>query len=288
MRAARCPSLLSVLLLAATALPAQSGGKGRPFEVAAGDVTDRRRNDGFFSELEVEVKLSGAGLAELKGARVLVSKAVDDTGRDLLGSVGKPPDFEEAAPDRPPKLAVKLKNPPRRAKVIKELSGRVEAFLPGRDRASVVRLEKFLSRVGTPISSPTLKAAQAEVVVLSREAYEAAKRKEDERRKKEAESAGALGAMAEAFGGLFSGLMGQVEENDLVIQTKDPNKKLFGFEVTDGSGKAIERQGGMSTTDFRILKFGQKLPADAVLTIYVQTAKSLATVPFTLKDVSLP
>jgi hypothetical protein len=39
MRPARCLSLATLLLLAAAALPAQSGGKGRPFEVAAGDVT---------------------------------------------------------------------------------------------------------------------------------------------------------------------------------------------------------------------------------------------------------
>jgi hypothetical protein len=44
----------------------------------------------------------------------------------------------------------------------------------------------------------------------------------------------------------------------------------------------------MSVGSFRILKFSEKLPADASLRIYVLTPKSVVTAPFQLKDVALP
>jgi len=44
----------------------------------------------------------------------------------------------------------------------------------------------------------------------------------------------------------------------------------------------------MTIGSFRILKFAEKLPADAGLRIYLMTPKSLATAPFSLKDVALP
>jgi hypothetical protein len=44
---------------------------------------------------------------------------------------------------------------------VKEVSGTVEVFLPGRDPAALVRVDRFLSSADKPISAPGLKAAQA-------------------------------------------------------------------------------------------------------------------------------
>ncbi|HVE65765.1 MAG TPA: hypothetical protein VNC59_04215, partial [Thermoanaerobaculia bacterium] len=62
-----------------------------PLTVSAGDITDRRRNDNFFGGLEIELKIGGDGAADVRGARALVKKAEDETGRNLLKEGAKAP-----------------------------------------------------------------------------------------------------------------------------------------------------------------------------------------------------
>jgi hypothetical protein len=259
-----------------------------PLTVSAGDITDRRRNDNFFGGLEIELKIGGDGAADVRGARALVKKAEDETGRNLLKEGGKTPDFETSMSDTSPSLKLELRNPARKAKTVREVSGQVELFLPGRDPASVARLDGFASKMDKPAASPALKAAKAEVTVVSRQTYEAEKKKDAERRKKEAEGAGIGGAMVEAFAGLFEGFMGSIEENDVLIKVTDPGKKVFNVEVYDAKGTKIDGMGSMTVGTFRILKFPEKLPADASLRVYLLTAKSVVTTPFQLKNVALP
>lgn len=258
-----------------------------PLTVSAGDITDRRRNDNFFGGLEIELKIDGDGAADVRGARALVKKAEDETGRNLLKEGAKTPDFETSMSDTSPSLKLELRNPARKAKTVREVSGQVELFLPGRDPASVARVDGFASKTDKPAASPALKAAKAEVTVVSRKTYEAEKKKDAERRKKEAEGAGIGGAMVEAFAGLFEGFL-TVEENDVLVKVTDPGKKVFNVEVFDAKGTKIDGAGSMTVGEFRILKFPEKLPADASLRVYVLTAKSVVTTPFQLKNVALP
>lgn len=258
-----------------------------PLTISAGDITDRRRNDNFFGGLEIELKIGGDGAAEVRGARALVKKAEDETGRNLLKEGGKTPDFETSMSDTAPSLKLELRNPARKAKTVREVSGQVELFLPGRDPASVARVDGFASKTDKPAVSPALKAAKAEVTVVSRKTYEAEKKKDAERRKKESEGAGIGGAMVEAFAGLFEGFL-TVEENDVLVKVTDPGKKVFDVDVVDSKGTKIDGAGSMTVGTFRILKFPEKLPADASLRVYLLTPKSLVTTPFQLKNVALP
>ena len=259
-----------------------------PLTVSAGDITDRRRNDNFFGGLEIELKIGGDGAADVRGARALVKKAEDETGRNLLTEGAKAPTFETSMSDTAPSLKLELRNPARKAKKVREVSGQVELFLPGRDPAAVARLDAFQSRMDKPAGLPALKAAKAEVTVVSRKTYEAEKKKDAERRRKEAEGAGIGGAMVEAFAGLFEGFMGNVEENDVLVKVDDPGKKVFEVDVIDSKGTKIDGMGSMTVGTFRILKFSEKLPADAGLRVYLLTPKSVVTTPFQLKDVALP
>ena len=178
-------------------------------------------------------------------------------------------------------------NPARRATKI-QASGQVELFVPGRDSASTAKVDKFQASLDRPVSAGPLKAAGAEVTVVSRKTYDAEKKKDDERKKKEAESAGIAGAMVSVFSGLFEGLWGDIGENDVLIKVDDKAKKVFGVDVFDAAGKKIDDAGSMTVGSFRILKFTEKLPPDASLRIYLMTPKSLVTAPFSLKDVALP
>ena len=280
---------LAVLgLAAAQILAAAAPSKPSAIGVTPGDVTDRRRNDNSFAGLEIELKLTGEAAGGARGARAVVQKAVDDTGRNLVKEGGRPAEFEKSSGEGSPALKLELRNPARRAKSVREISGQVEVFLPDRDPAAVASADRFLSRMDRPIAASALKAAQTEATVVSRKTYDAEKKKDDERKKKESESAGIAGAMVSAFSGLFEGLFGDIGENDLLIRVNDPGKKVFGVEVFDAGGKRIDDAGSMKVGDFWILKFTEKLPADASLRIYLMTGKALVTAPFNLKDVALP
>ncbi|HMA19111.1 MAG TPA: hypothetical protein VKS03_11790 [Thermoanaerobaculia bacterium] len=276
--------LAAGLLVPAAAAPA---GK-RDLAVSAGDVTDRRRNDNLFASLEIELRLTGEAAAGARGARATVEKAVDDTGRNLIKEKSDSDDFAKSTGDGPPALKIELRNPARRATKVRELSGQVELFVPERDPAAQARVAKFATQMDRPISAPALKAAGAVVTVVSRKTYEEEKKKDAERRKKEAEGAGIAGAMVNAFAGLFEGMFGDIGENDVLVRVEDKGKKVFSVDVLDAAGKPVEGMGSMKVGDFWILKFMEKLPADAGLRISVMTPKSLVTERFALKDVALP
>jgi hypothetical protein len=280
----------ALLALAVTGLlaPASPPSKGAALAVSAGEVTDRRRNDNSFAGLEIELKLTGEASAGARGARALVEKAVDDTGRNLVKEKSGSSDFEKSAGDETPALKLELRNPARRAKVVREVSGQVEIFSPGRDPSAQVLAARFASQMDRPVAAPALKAAGAQVTVVSRKTYEAEKKKDAERRTKEAEGAGVAGAMANAFAGLFEGLFGDIGENDVLVRVEDKGKKVFSIDVVEAAGKPVAGMGSMKVGDFWILKLGEKLPADAGLRIYLLTPKALVSERFALKDVPLP
>ena len=283
------PLTVLALLAAGFLAPAPAGSAGKSgLVVSAGDVTDRRRNDNVFASLEVELKLTGEASAGARGARATVEKAVDDTGRNLIKDKSDANDFTKSSGDGPPALKVELRNPARRASKVRELTGQVEVFVPERDPSAEARIAKFASQMDRPIASPALKAVGAQVTVVSRKTYEAEKKKDAERRKKEAEGAGIAGAMVNAFAGLFEGMFGDIGENDVLVRVEDKGKKVFSVDVLDAAGKPVEGMGSMKVGDFWILKFLEKLPADAGLQVSVMTPKSLVTENFALKDIALP
>lgn len=286
--------VLALMLAIAAPLSAQD------LRVSAGTIEDRRTTGKFFAGLEVELKLTGDDLADAKASRVLVRKAVDETGLDLLPEEKKEPDFSTSGGSD---LKVSLKNPARGATMIKEISGSVELFTPSRDPAATVTIDRLPSRMDKPISMPALRNQKVELAVVSPKAHRAnaAKRKaefEKEMAKNKAEMEKEMkGASAEeakaleAIMGLaqaFSGMMDEVGDNDLILNVKDPDDKLMDVEVTRADGERISSNGSMSSGELRIMNFSEKLPADAKLRVFVKTKKALVSAPFSLSNVSLP
>lgn len=124
--------------------------------VSAGTVEDRRTTGQFFGGLEIELKLAGDDLADSKAARVIVAKALDATGRDLLPESGREPDFSDSANST---MKVSLKNPARGAAAIREVSGEIQLFMPARDPAATAVVDKLASRLDKSVSAPGLKSA---------------------------------------------------------------------------------------------------------------------------------
>jgi hypothetical protein len=279
--------------LAGLALSAAAAAQA--VRVSAGTIEDRRTTSRFFAGLEIELKLTGDDLADAKSARILLKKAVDETGRNLLPE--SKPD-EEFKSINSSELKLSLKNPARGASAVKEIVGQIELFVPSRDPAATVTVDRLLSRMDKAVDSSALKAQKIALRVVSPNAHRAAAKKRDaefekemakhkEEMKKEAgddKTAEVLMALVKGF----SGMMNEVGDNDLILEIEDPEKKLLDVSVVGPKGDTIDTNGSMSSGSLRILQFHEKLPADAKLKLLLQTRKSIVSAPFSLTNVPLP
>jgi hypothetical protein len=263
--------------------------------VSAGTIEDRRTTGRFFAGLEIELKLTGDDVADAKSARIVLKKAVDETGRDLLPEQKPDEDFKSVGSSE---LKLALKNPARSAAAVKEISGEVQLFVPTRDPAATIMVDRVVSRMDKAVDSPVLKTQRIAIRVVSPKAHRAAAKKREaeldkemakhkEEMKKEAgddKTAEALMALVKGF----SGMMNEVGDNDLILEIEDEQKKILDVSVVGPKGDAIDTRGSMSSGGLRILQFGEKLPADAKLKLLLQTRKSIVSSPFTLANVPLP
>ena len=174
MRAARASlSLLLATLLASAPAAAQTKGKARPAgakptaaapakatpaNVKLAQLQDRR-SAGHFPRCTLGIELPDIPAFEAKAARVIVKTAVDDLGTNLVredaaearleptqrGMFAKPGDKTVTI------VFAEMKNPPRKAKVLKEVSGEIELYMPGRDPNGEAAFPKVLSLAGKPL-----------------------------------------------------------------------------------------------------------------------------------------
>ncbi len=315
MRRRRSPQF--VLAFAFAPLLLSSAVSGQDLRVSAGTIEDRRTTGKFFGGLEIELKLTGDDLADARAARVTLTKAQDEGGRDLLPEKKGDEDFQKSSSGRAPDLKINLKNPARGASAIKEISGEVQLFAPSRDPAATIVIDRLVSRMDKPIDSSALKSQQIKVVsrmdkpidssalksqqikarLVSPKVYRAQAKKRDaeleaemqkhkEEMKKEAgddKTAEALMALVKGF----AGMMNDVGDNDVILQIEDPQGKLLDVEVVGASG-VIDTRGSMSSGGLKILQYSEKLPPDAKLRFLVKTKNALLRAPFSLTNVPLP
>ena len=273
---------------AVLAIVAFNGVRAADVRIQAGDVKDSRTTGQFFANLEVELKLLGDDIEGAKGLRCKVTKAVDDTGRNLLKDDKADSDFRDMDGDKPNQAQVTLqfKNPSRKAATVKELSGEIELFKPDADPTSSITVTNLTGRPKITLSNPTLTSAQIEMTVLSKEQYEKDAKAAEAKTQPKAGLEQLGEEMGKAFAGMFGGMMGG--QNSILIRIKDPQSKLIKVEFLDASGKAIHREGSMTMNEMHSYDFSEPLPQAACLRVYVATSKSLIKIPFVLRDVYLP
>jgi hypothetical protein len=275
--------------------------------VLEGSVSESRRNDGFSSGLQVELKVVGDVLKDAKGIRVTIERAVDETGKNLLEDKKVEKGFIEInlQGENNTKLSLELKLSERKAAVIKDISGYLEIFLPAKDPKSVITVANIMQGAGNPITNAALKSAGLEVTVWTREQYEVRKKAEEERVRKEqeakrkkggAESLEELGGLmveglSKIFGGMFGGF-DELSENSIVLTIKDPNAKLLHIEFQDAQGKPIKvgssSSSGNQEGKTKVFDPDEKLPDTARVKFAVLTPASISKVPFKLTNVALP
>ena len=304
------------LLLAAPLLiapPAEAQAKGRSKAAAAKPAAPAppkatpanariaqlqdRRSSGHFARCTLGIELPDIPAVEAKAARVVVKKAVDDLGTDLVPEDAAEARLEEtqrgmfAKPGDKTVTIVfaEMKNPPRAAKALKEVSGEIELFVPSRDPNGEARIEKFLALSGKAATHPALRANGVEISFVSKAQLDAERKKAEEaeaaKLKKEGyDDADSIKSMVE--NALYSFPKG--EEREVILKVKDPKKAIQEIKAFNGSG---ERVFGTDSEEsgFRVLTFWNDPPqADWTLSVQMRSDSSLVRHTFAFRDVPLP
>jgi hypothetical protein len=280
-----CAVIIAILLTSLFCFFIVNATASDDIKFMVSEVKDTRTTGEFFAGLELKLKILGDIISDAKGMRTKITKAVDDTGKNLLKSEESGTDFEKIDEYSKGEITLKLNNPSRKATVIKELTGETEIFIPKNDPLATSTIKNFLTQTGKIISDPSLKSANVEITVLTKKEYEKIKEQKQKEVKKEA---GEIGdALVKAFGALFGGFM-EIDKNSIILNIKDPDKKVIAIEFTDDKGKKIDSQGSMKMEDIRVFNFDKPLPQKAQITIFLLTPKSLITTDLKLTDIVLP
>jgi len=246
------------------------------------EVKDTRTTGSFFAGLELKLTVLGDDLSGARGVKARVIKATDDTGRDLLKEKGMKDDFEQPDDQGKSELTLQLKNPSRNAKVVKELAGELDIYVPRNDSGAVSTIKDIVARGGKTLSEPSLKKVQVDIAVLTKKQFNEMKKQKKKEAKKD------LGdTLLRAFEELF-GALTDIGENSIILNVKDPDKKVITIEFSDAKGKKINNPSRMSMGEMRIFEFSEPLPPKAQMVVYVSTPKSFLTRPFSLGDIVLP
>ena len=286
--------------------PAAADAPASPLKVsvAVESVLDRRTTRDFpRSELSITFKLEGEDAGAVQSARARLTKASDDTGRSLLQSAAESKQgsdrWEEAREGGPPTPKVDLVSPARRAKSLTAVEGVLDTYLPSRDPAGTVKVEKVMAKKDRPLALPALASRNIRLQVLSKAGLEKEKKLAEAKKKEQAakkkgkkdleagleEMAGAMGNMLTS---MFENLFMSAGDNDLILKVDDPGKKIFSFDLVASDGSPIRSYGTMELEAYRIVRMLEPIPPTASLLVRLKTPKSFGEVPFALTSVQLP
>lgn len=291
--------LFSLTLFAAGTLSAQGrkskGGAATPLKASVVQVADRRTTS-FFSQLSIRLELDDVKASEVAAVKVRVTKAVDDTGRDLVDTEKNEPRFEPTGgpmstggdDDRPASVEVTLKNPDREAVVVTEVVGEVELYMPGKDRDAVAVIPNFQSLGGKPISNRALKASGVQISVIGPAQLEAAKQKAMQAKREEAKAEGSDEEMIAWQVSNVEQSFLTPEPGEIVLMIKDPNSRIHELGFVPPSGEAqrafTQDRDGMTV----ISTYGEPAQPDWGLKVSLRTPKTMKKYALALKDVKLP
>jgi hypothetical protein len=260
-------------------------------DVSVQRVNDRR-SAGHFSQLDIVLELPKIKSADVAASRVIVAAAADETGRDLLDAEresGLEPNYRTGGDAAAPvSVSMTLKNPARTATKVKEVRGEIELYMPSKDANSVAEVPKFLSFSGKPLAHKALKANGVEIALVSPAQIEAEKKKLGDAKRKEYTD---LEVDKETLDSIVSSYLDSVlsvQDSDVVLRIKDPNKRIHEIVYVDGAGE-VKRVSTNDTEGFTVLStWGEAPQPDWKLRVSMRTPKNLVKHAFVLKDVPLP
>ena len=248
--------------------------------------------------MTVTLKLDGEDAAAVRSARPKVTRAVDDGGKNLTERAVKMQrgndGWQESRGDKAPTPELDLGSPSRKAKTIASLEGVLEVYLPSRDPAGSVKIDKIVERKDKPLAVPALASQKIQIQPLSkagleREKKQAEAKKAEAAKKKKADGAeSAADALADTLTNMLEMLFTTAGQNDLILKVADPGKKVFGFDLAAADGSPIQSYGTTDYGEYRIVRMFEPIPPTASLVVRLKTPRSFGEVPFALTNVKLP
>ena len=221
--------------------------------VAVGTIREDRNRYGTqdpSGSITIFPKLEGAGLDSAKAFRMTVTSAHVDAGTPLELKSDEP---KWADSTNDPTLWIKLGSPAREASTV-TVAGTLEVYVPSLDPAAEVKVENFWSKTGKPLVSRPLQDAQVDLAIFTREE---------------------VSANTVAF-----------------LGWADQAWKVQGVRVIRADGSEIPASSrGRSSDGEKVqteLSFSEPVPDDAGIVFTLMTEKSVASLPFELKDIPLP
>ena len=283
---------LALLLALLCALPLAAQAK---IDTVVDQINDRRTG-GSFSQLSIMLKLPKIQTGDVAASRVLVGFAVDDLGISLIDSKAEEPQLEMNAramyggadKTEPATVTVNLKNPSRKATIVKQVSGDIELYMPSKDPNSVAEFPKFASLAGKTLSHKALKANGVEIAAISAAQIATEKKKIEEAKRKELKDAG---YDDETMKSVLESTMEytlRFEEGETILKIKYPQKRIHDVVFVDGAGE--EKRVSMSDNEgYTVLSlWGEKPQPDWKLRVSLKTAKNIVRYPFALSNIALP
>ena len=280
------------------ASPAKTAASAPKLQVAVDSLLDRRTTSDFpHPSLSLTLTLQGEDAAAVKSARPRVTRAVDDTGRDLAnpqnamvyGADGWQESLGEKVTPR-----IELASPSRKAKSRTAVEGVIDTYLPSRDSAATVKIDRVLSHRDKPFSAPALAAQGIRLGVLSKAGLEREKKQAEAREKakpkktKKESVEGVAEAMADVLVATIQRLFENAGENDLILKVDDPGKKIFSFDLAAPDGTPVQSYGVTNVEGYRIVRMFEPIPPATSLQVRLKTPKSFGEVRFAFQDVKLP
>ncbi len=251
------------------------------------EVEDSRSTEDSFSRLRLKLKIMGDILANAEAMRFNLTKAVDDTGRDLIkrdqfNNNDKYEKLDQNSLDKSD-LEVNLLNPSRKAKVIQQLTGELEVFSPGQDPSATFKFPQINQNFGVPIP---IAEHKIEITPYDTKTYEEAREQEAESQSTEQAAQNMGNAMAQLFTGMFG--VNADGQNSIVLRIKDPQLKIVTFRFYGVSGEEMKSNSWMSMGEVQQFFFPDPLPEDITLVVMVKTDKSLQKIGINFNDIPLP
>jgi hypothetical protein len=286
--------LVLVLLFVSPSLLAQP--KPKPGDVVINQVNDRRTN-GHFAQLTISLELPGVKASDVAAFRVLVTTAVDDSGKSLLDADGREPQLEASGrmgmmhddgTSPPAAVSITLKNPERKASKVKEIRGDIELYMPSKDPNSIAEIPKFLSFSGKPLPQKALTANGVEIAIVSPAQLAAEKKKRGEAKRAEAKAAGLEGEDLDSYVKSYLESLLTVEDDEVLVRVKDPNKRIQQLSYVTAAGETKQVQSHDDEGFTKLSSWGEKAQPDWKLRVSMTTPKNLVRQSFVLSDVPLP
>ena len=298
MRSLRLPLAL-LLSVAPLALgPARTATGAPPSPADAGlelaEINDRRA--AMFPRVTLTLVARDLKASEVRGQKILLKGAVDDTGANLLPDDAADAKFELSrgalafrAEKEPATFRVELMSPARTAKSLKDVSGRIELYVPGRDPASAVTFQKLASWDGRALSDPALSANGVEVTVLGPKGVAAERKAAGEAARKAARAEGKeAGEVEQAGKSAEESVLSTFDPKwHTVLKVRDPNDRIGAFAFIGAGAKEFPASSSFFS-GYTFLVRDPDVGEDPGLRILLKTPRSLLVRPFALKDVPLP